>query len=200
MNKKSNDQINQSKMQFAHHVEDVVKTQVEEGAKRKGSADKSMTIGGLFLIAVFVFLFASHGTSSGINRSDMAATAIEEQIATELPIGTRLLFNDTAMESKDYMIEHDFEQESSTIWVWDYAAEDGDYVQVIVDGVTLGEAFMIVNRPVEFTIPSTSVVQIQGIRDGGGGITYAVRYELNGTTYFNSTGEGERNTYTLVGK
>lgn len=37
-----------------------------------------------------------------------------------------------------------------------------------------------------------------GTRDGGGGITYAVHYEVNGTTYFNGTEAGSGNLYTLV--
>jgi hypothetical protein len=56
---------------------------------------------------------------------------------------------------------------------------------------------MIKNKPREITVPSVGTVQIKGIKDGGGGITYAVRYEINGTSYFNGTPEGQLNTYTL---
>lgn len=38
---------------------------------------------------------------------------------------------------------------------------------------------------------------VKGIKDGGGGITYAIRYEVNGISYFNGAPEGELNTYTL---
>ena len=56
---------------------------------------------------------------------------------------------------------------------------------------------MITHKPKELIVPGTGEVQIKGIKDGGGGITYAVRYEINGTSYFNGTPEGELNTYTL---
>lgn len=57
------------------------------------------------------------------------------------------------------------------LYVWDYAAEDGDYVQVIVNGSPLGDPFMITNTPVTFTVPTVGEVEILGTRDGGSFIT-----------------------------
>lgn len=42
--------------------------------------------------------------------------------------------------------------------------------------------FMITNTPVTFTIPTEGEVEVLGTRDGGGGTTYAVYYEMNHTT------------------
>ena len=71
-------------------------------------------------------------------------------------------------------------------------------MQVLVDGVAICEPFMIKNKPVVFTVPATGEIQVLGIRDGGGGITYAVHYDVNGTTYFNGTDVGNGNRYTLI--
>lgn len=60
------------------------------------------------------------------------------------------------------------------------------------------EPFVINHKPKEILVPAKGDIQIKGIRDGGGGITYAVHYELNGTNYFNSAPEGNYNTYTLI--
>ncbi|MDR3177531.1 MAG: hypothetical protein LBT96_00970 [Campylobacteraceae bacterium] len=49
-----------------------------------------------------------------------------------------------------------------------------------------------------FTAPSVGYVRIKGVRDGGGGITYAIKYELNGVTYFNNAPINRSNTYTLL--
>ena len=50
------------------------------------------------------------------------------------------------------------------IWVWDYAAEDGDYVQILVNGLPMTDSFMIRHKPKAFTVPSTGEVQIKGRR------------------------------------
>jgi hypothetical protein len=57
---------------------------------------------------------------------------------------------------------------------------------------------MIKNKPVKFTVPTVGKIEIVGTRDGGGGITYAVYYGMNHTTYFNGVDEGGNNIYTLV--
>ena len=121
-------------------------------------------------------------------------------MSTQLPIGVRILTDDENLAGQDLTITHSSPSEESKIHIWDYAAEDGDYVQVLVDGVAIGDPFMIKNKPVVYTVPTTGEIQVLGTRDGGGGITYAVHYEVNGTTYFNGTDVGDGNLYTLIRK
>ena len=71
---------------------------------------------------------------------------------------------------EDMTITHNSDDSETTLYVWDYAAEDGDYVQVIVNGSPLGDPFMITNTPVTFTVPTIGEVEILGTRDGGGGL------------------------------
>ena len=159
--------------------------------------DKPLKVFGWLCIALFVLALIFDPVSS-VNTSDAAKNALVDKISTSLPAGTVLLANDENIGQQDYTIVHNYAQKDTKIWVWDYAAEDGDYVQVLVNGAPVGDPFMIKHKPVEITVPAVGDVQIKGIRDGGGGITYAVRYDLNGTTYFNSAPEGEFNTYTLI--
>lgn len=173
--------------------------QVTSTKKEKTPFDKLIKTTGIVLLVASIFTFAwGINSSPTVDRSDAAQQAIAEQVSTSLSVGTILMSSDENIGAKDYTITHDSNQDESKIWVWDYAAEDGDYVQILVDGNPIGDAFMIKNKPQEFKVPTTGTVQVKGIRDGGGGITYAVRYELNNTNYFNSAPEGEFNTYTLV--
>lgn len=173
--------------------------QVTSTKKGKTPFDKLIKTTGIVLLVASIFTFAwGINSSPTVDRSDAAQQAIAEQVSTSLSVGTILMSSDENIGAKDYTIIHDSNQDESKIWVWDYAAEDGDYVQILVDGNPIGDAFMIKNKPQEFKVPTTGTVQVKGIRDGGGGITYAVRYELNNTNYFNSAPEGEFNTYTLV--
>lgn len=158
---------------------------------------KSSTV---LVIAAFISLavWAMDSTSHSIDTGAEAEKAIETHMSVTLAAGTRLMEKDEHYIGGDLTITHDSGQEETTIWVWDYAAEDGDYVQIIVDGTPLGDPFMIKNKPVSFAVPSTGEIQVLGTRDGGGGITYGVYYELNQTAYFNGMNEGGDNLYTLV--
>lgn len=137
-------------------------------------------------------------SSTSVETGDDAAAALETHMSTTLGAGVRLLSKDENVIGQDYTISHSLTDENTKIWIWDYAAEDGDYVQILVDGSPIGDPFMIKNKAVSFTVPTVAEVQVVGTRDGGGGITYGVYYELNQITYFNGMDEGGSNIYTLV--
>lgn len=147
---------------------------------------------------VSMIVYSTMQTSTSVDTSEEAAQALETHMSTSLAIGTKLASEDKYLGGEDVTITHDSSDDTTTIWIWDYASEDGDYVQVLADGVSLGDAFMIKNKPVSFKVPTVAEVQILGTRDGGGGITYAVHYGMNETTYFNGMDEGNGNTYTLI--
>lgn len=153
----------------------------------------------LLTASIFTFLlFGLNGSSTSVNTSKDAADAIETHVSTTLGAGTRILKKDSNFVAQDHTITHKFKGDETSIWVWDYAAEDGDYVQVLVNGTPLGDSFMIKNEAVKLTVPAEGEVQVVGTRDGGGGITYGIYYEANQTTYFNGMNEGGNNTYTLI--
>lgn len=170
--------------------------ELDEKANRK-KIDRPLKIfGGICIAVAIIAMFFSGGSS--VDTSESAKNALKNGLSTGVSAGIILLSKDENAEAKDYTITHKSGAKDTKIWVWDYAGEDGDYVQVLVNGAPIGDAFMIKHKPKELTVPAAGKVQIKGIRDGGGGITYAVRYDINGTSYFNGTPEGELNTYTLT--
>lgn len=147
---------------------------------------------------IAMVIFGMSNTSKSVDTSADAEEAIETHMSTTLAVGTRLMSKDENYVGGDLTITHSSSNDETTIYVWDYAAEDGDYVQIFVDGTALGDPFMIKNKPVSFTVPTVGEVKVVGTRDGGGGITYGVYYEVNQTTYFNGMNQGGDNTYTLI--
>lgn len=150
------------------------------------------------LITVIALICFGMSVPDGyITTGEDAKKALKTQVSTTLGAGKILMSEDKKLEGKDMTITHNSKDVETKIHVWDYAAEDGDYVQILVDGKSLGDPFMIKNRPVTFTVPAVGKVQVKGTRDGGGGITYGIYYEVNGTSYFNGMNAGGDNVYTL---
>lgn len=64
--------------------------------------------------------------------------------------------------------------ELALITLWDFAAEDGDTVEVSSGGYQIQVALK--NTPQEFAVPidKDHAITLTGVRDGGGGITLAI--------------------------
>jgi len=198
--------IPDAKAQDGVKIEQVSRAENEKESEKhisdNGSFKKRIKRGSWILLGVAVagiVLYSKLSTSTSVVQSSSEVdAAIETHISTALGAGTRLLSSDQTVIGQDYTITHDSDDEDTVIWIWDYAAEDGDYVQILVDGVAICDPFMIKNKAVSYTVPAVGEVQVVGTRDGGGGITYGVYYELNQTSYFNGMDEGDGNIYTLV--
>ena len=176
---------------------DYIAEQTEE-KKAKIKANKKLKTTGLIFAGVFVVSMFLLPTSPSVNTSEEAIQALESGMSTLLPIGVRIQSKDEYLAAQDLTITHSSSSDESRIYIWDYAAEDGDYVQILVDGVAICDPFMINHDPAVFTVPTVGEIQVLGTRDGGGGITYAVHYDVNGTTYFNGMDVGNGNLYTLI--
>lgn len=166
----------------------------------KASTTKPWKIFAAFCMACFavIVFFKILQSSPRVDTSIAARDALNTGVSQSLSAGTLLLRKDEVSSAKDYTITHNSDQETTKILVWDYAAEDGDYVQILVNGTPITDAFMIKNKPIEILVPAVGTVQVKGVRDGGGGITYAVFYAVNKTIYFNSAPQDSFNTYTLI--
>jgi hypothetical protein len=166
----------------------------------KKKRDKPLKIFGAVCITIFIAAMILY-PSNTLDTSGAAKAALKDKISTMLAAGAILMSDDENIGEQDYTLTHaPTNQNDTRIWIWDYAAEDGDYVQVLLNGVPDGPPFMIKHKPVLRHVSLNGLVgqvQVKGVRDGGGGITYAVRFEINNTTYFNSAPEGSLNTYTL---
>lgn len=116
---------------------------------------------------------------------------------SQFPPGSVLATLDTDFEGRDYDVPFRDGVEETTIWVWDFAAEDGDWVQLLFNGQPLGPAFMILNAPQQFRVPVGGSLEVLGIRDGGGGITYAVNFPEKDLSFRNAVRPQTGNTYRL---
>lgn len=204
-NKKNNfnfdnmqDDVNEKS--YSSHEDDIRQQDPLENSKvinhNNKKTDRKLLISGIVVLGIGILSLVLFPISRGVSSKE-AMDALDAGYSTSIRVGTVIADKGKSISEKDYNIAHNSNSKDTKIWVWDYASEDGDYVQIYVDGNPICEPFFIKNKPREFTVPSVGKVQVKGVKDGGGGITYAVRYEVNGTTYFNDAPENDFNTYTL---
>lgn len=148
-----------------------------------------------FVILILGMFFENSYTSSDVDGARSSG------IGKGMNAGALLTTSDELMsiDARDFEIEMKPDLETTRMLIWDFAAEDGDVVTVKVDGNIRFTNVNILNRPIVLDIPIPSVVEIVGVRDGGGGITYGVK--LPGAAlknvYFNVAPEGGSNQYKL---
>lgn len=188
--------LEQEGTESAKKQDPLLQDSISEEVKPKRS-NKLLKTFGAFALSMSILALVFSGTST-VDTSASAQNALSEQVSSEVSAGVILLNDDEELGAQDHTIVHNSHAEETSIWIWDYAAEDGDYVQVIVNGTPVTDSFMIKHKPREITVPAVGTIEIKGIRDGGGGITYAVRYDINGTSYFNTAPIGGQNTYELM--
>ena len=141
-----------------------------------------------------------HGNKFKIpgNISKQAASILKQGVIKNIKPGTLLQSNDATGDARDYTITVPGNITTINLQIWDYAAEDGDYVQILHDGIAVTDIFMIKNSPVSVQVPAGGIVEVKGIRDGGGGITYAIFNPETGNTYFNRAPDNGVNKYTII--
>nr|WP_232243118.1 hypothetical protein [Paenibacillus sp. GSMTC-2017] len=154
---------------------------------------------GLSGLIVFIVVLYMSGSSTATLK-DVQANGIGKGMAA----GTTLTTTDETadLEPRDYEIAMKKDTTTSRMLIWDFAAEDGDFVTVKVDGVVLATNIGILHKPMAFNIPVPSKVEIIGVKDGGGGITYGVKFPgaAQNSVYFNATPVGSANVYTVTGQ
>ncbi len=106
------------------------------------------------------------------------------------------ILGDIMPPSKDYTVTTDKNYSEIILYFWDYAAEEGDYIQILQNGYPISEPFMITHTPKHIKVANSGAIQVKGIKDGRGGITYAVKFET-GVAYLNVLSPGSINTYTI---
>jgi hypothetical protein len=113
--------------------------------------------------------------------------------------GEMLSKNTVKLDAKDFTVDTGKSYGKIELSIWNFVdKEDGDYVQVFVDGSPKGEAFSIRHKPVKVSVPDKAVIQVRGIRDGSNnGITYGVTFSKTGETYLNTVPLNFENTYTI---
>jgi hypothetical protein len=123
--------------------------------------------------------------------------------ATEknLPPGAVLAVSDMRMAGQDYVVEFKKGIKYTSMLIWDCAAEDGDQVEILVNGQLVDGPFIIRHTPVAIELPVGAEVEVRGVVDGGGGgVTYGVNFAELPRTILNSADPGTSNRYSLVEK
>lgn len=180
----------------AQELLDIPKSDEKKNSYTHRISSKAGILFGLF-VAALIYALAVRSVPS-VKDTPEVSEARETHVSTSLAAGARLMENDERFIGGDLTITHNSDDGETTLYVWDYAAEDGDYVQVFVNGAPISDPFMIMNTPVSFKVPAVGEVKVVGTRDGGGGITYGVYYDLDHTSYFNGMDQGGENIYTLI--
>lgn len=172
---------------------------MNNGASRESRLDDWFRKHRLWLGITIVALFVLESVlgSGSHTLKDVQPTGIGKGFDA----GTKLthLEEDLLLLSRDFTIEMKGETTPIRMLIWDFAAEDGDVVTIKVNDDVVADNIMITNKPVSIEVRSPSVVEVVGVQDGGGGITYGVKFQgsLDNSAYFNIANVGSSNTYTL---
>lgn len=151
-------------------------------------------VGGIVLALIAYSFIFSRNLGTRNYMSNLESGKIEGIVAGDI-ISKEAI----KLDSKDFTIETANGYGSIEISVWNFSDnEDGDYVQVFVNGSPHTEPFSIRHKPIKVGVPDDAVIQVKGIRDGGNnGITYGVFFNKTGETYLNTVPLNASNTYTL---
>ena len=123
--------------------------------------------------------------------------ATEENLAP----GTVLASSDLRLAGQDYVIQFRKGFKYTSMQIWDFAAEDGDQVEILVNGEIVKGPFIIRHAPIAIQLPVGAQVEVRGVLDGGGGgVTYAVNFPELPRSIRNSADPGTSNRYSLVEK
>lgn len=137
------------------------------------------------------------GIFDGIpSNKEIQKTGIAKNVAP----GTTIYSKDKKLKQKDQSITVDANVKELTLNIGDFAAVDGDYVQVIYNNKELSKPFMLTHDYKIFRVPAEGKIQIRGVKDGVGGITYALYIDETKETYFNEAPNAGFNTYTITKK
>jgi hypothetical protein len=120
---------------------------------------------------------------------------------TNLEPGAILASSDLRMAGRDYVVQFKKGLKHTSMLIWDFAAEDGDQVEILVNGQVVKGPFIIKHAPIAVELPVGAEVEVRGVLDGGGGgVTYAVHFSELPRTILNSADPGTSNRYSLVEK
>lgn len=171
-------------------------TQLETSPKSKKNVHRFvMGLTALGLLAGIIF-FSNNTSTIAKDQIQMNGTASGISAGSYI-VG---ITDDVSLQARDYTIEMKKGVDSNRALIWDFAAEDGDVVTIKADGVVIAENIQIMHKPFVFYVPVPSKVEVIGVKDGGGGITYAVKIPgaVGNQVYFNAADVGSSNVYTFI--
>lgn len=152
-------------------------------------------VGSIVLVYFVCTFFLFNGNNKSNYMSNLESGKIEN-----VSKGDILSKEQVKLEPKDISIKVGSGLGKIELSIWNFSQiEDGDYVQVFVDGAPYSEPFTILHRSREISVPKDAVIEVRGIRDGSNnGITYGLFLNETGETYLNTVPLNATNSYTLM--
>jgi hypothetical protein len=158
------------------------------------------SLGWATLIIIAMAILGSFFTT-GYSDEGTADEVAANRISTATTAGESLFQEETnaKITARDFEVKNaGSDGGEARMLIWDFNKVDLDEVAILVDGVPVKEKIIISDKAAAISIPVPSKVTIRGVKDLGGGISYAVKFPNNDTTYFNVVTEGQANTYTVL--
>ncbi|RHW42689.1 hypothetical protein D1B31_03620 [Neobacillus notoginsengisoli] len=145
-------------------------------------------------IAIVLSLFTG-GFSSAANPEEVVANRVSASVSA----GETLFDSEVnaGIDARDFEVTVNDNHGEARMLIWDFNSEDLDEVQILVNGQPVKEKLILTNRAAAISIPVPSTVTIKGLKDNGGGISYAAKFPNDKKTYFNTVTKGTSNTYTV---
>ncbi|NHC41058.1 hypothetical protein G6549_13870 [Bacillus sp. MM2020_1] len=158
---------------------------------------KPVLVGGIlaFVLAIVFGMF-----SGGVPSEEKKQEVVANRITTEVSAGDQLFDEEVNSEigSKNFTVPVNDSGGSARMLIWDFNKEDLDEVQISVNGQSVKEKLILTKEAAAISIAVPSTVTIRGLKDHGGGISYAVKFPNNKQTYFNMVTNGTTNSYTVT--
>ena len=151
------------------------------------------------LAATIVLGFGFSQLTGGYAAEGTEEEVVANRVSSETFAG-EVFFEDEAnagIEARDFEVALGDSGGEAKMLIWDFNSEDLDEVQIIVNGQMIKEKLILTNNAAAISVPVPSTVTIRGVKDSGGGISYAVKFPNSKAAYFNVVGVGAGNTYTV---
>ncbi|MBT2680703.1 hypothetical protein J7E38_16960 [Bacillus sp. ISL-35] len=146
------------------------------------------------VLAIGLSMVSGGYSSEGSSEEVVANRISKSTIAGESPMTDE---TNAGITAKDFEVTVGDSGGDAKMLIWDFNSEDNDEVQILVNGQPVKEKLILANNPAAISIPVPSTVTIKGLKDYGGGISYAVKFPNDQITYYNVVSVNAGNTYTV---
>lgn len=146
------------------------------------------------VLAIGLSMILGSYTSEGSAEEVVANRISKSTLAGETPFTDE---TNAGITAKDFEVTVGDSGGDAKMLIWDFNSEDNDEVQILVNGQPLKEKLILAHNPAAISIPVPSTVTVKGLKDNGGGISYAVKFPNDKVTYYNVVSVNAGNTYTV---
>ncbi|WP_102261187.1 hypothetical protein [Mesobacillus jeotgali] len=146
------------------------------------------------VLAIGLSMISGGYTSEGSAEEVVANRISKSTMAGETPFSDE---TNAGITARDFEVTVGDSGGDAKMLIWDFNSEDNDEVQILVNGQPLKEKLILAHNPAAISIPVPSTVTVKGLKDNGGGISYAVKFPNDKVTYYNVVSVNAGNTYTV---